>query len=120
MRIFAIVKSGLCGSAWASLAILVALASASPAPVVATLIEPMQPNVWPGGRAVAITVSPNSSSIAVLASESGGLFKTQDGGLTWSHLTGLPPFRMTDVKYFADQQGGGRAGLAAAGGLARV
>src|SRR3954468_24683060 len=123
MRIFAIVKSGFCGSAWASLAILVALASASPAPVVATLIEPMQPNVWPGGRAVAITVSPNSSSIAVLASESGGLFKTQDGGLTWSHLTGLPPFRMTDVKYspassqrivataYADTRTGNRGGI---------
>ncbi|MFL6234555.1 MAG: hypothetical protein ACJ76N_15595 [Thermoanaerobaculia bacterium] len=123
MRIVSIVKSGLCGSAWASLAILVALASASPAPVVATLIEPMQPNVWPGGRAVAITVSPNNSSIAILASESGGLFKTQDGGLTWSHLTGLAPFRMADVKYspassqrivattYADTRTGNRGGI---------
>ena len=47
MRIFSIVKGGLCGLAWASLAVLVALAGASPAPVVATIIEPMQPNVWP-------------------------------------------------------------------------
>ncbi len=120
MRSFSIVKGG---SAWASLAVLVALASASPAPVAATIIEPMQPNVWPGGRAVAVTVSPNNSSVAIVASESGGLFKTQDGGLTWSHLTGLPPFRMADVKYspafsqrivataYADTRTGNRGGI---------
>ncbi|HEX5715929.1 MAG TPA: hypothetical protein VF179_07205, partial [Thermoanaerobaculia bacterium] len=123
MRIFSIVKDGLCGLAWASLAVLVALASASPAPVAATIIEPMQPDVWPGGRAVAVTVSPTNSSIAIVASESGGLFKTQDGGLTWSHLTGLPPFRMADVKYspalsqrvvataYADTRTGNRGGI---------
>ncbi|MEA2563058.1 MAG: hypothetical protein QOH06_4562 [Acidobacteriota bacterium] len=123
MRIFSIVTGGLCGSVWASLAVVVALASASPAPLVATIIEPMQPNVWPGGRAVAVTVSPNNSSIAIVASESGGLFKTLDGGLTWSHLTGLPPFRMADVKYspatsqrvvataYADSRTGNRGGI---------
>jgi photosystem II stability/assembly factor-like uncharacterized protein len=65
----------------------------------ATIIEPFQPNVWPGGRGVAVTVSPNNSSIAIVASESGGLFQTRDGGNSWTHLSGLLPFRMADVKY---------------------
>lgn len=121
MRIFSIVRGGLCGPARAGLAVLAALAVA--APVAATVIEPMQPDVWPGGRAVAVTVSPNNSSVAIVASESGGLFKTRDGGLTWSHLTGLPPFRMADVKYspassqwivataYADSRTGNRGGI---------
>ena len=89
----------------------------------ATLIEPFQPNVWPGGRAVAVTVSPNNSSEAIVASESGGLFKTHDGGDSWSHLDGLPPFRMADVKYspatsqrvvataYGDSRTGNRGGI---------
>jgi photosystem II stability/assembly factor-like uncharacterized protein len=88
-----------------------------------TNIEPFQPNVWPGGRAVAVTVSPNNSSVAVVASESGGLFQTVDGGNTWKHLSGLLPLRMADVKYspvssqgliataFADTRSGNRGGI---------
>ena len=46
-----------------------------------------------------------------------------DGGLTWTHLTGLPPFRMADVKYspvssqrvvattYADTRTGNRGGI---------
>lgn len=123
MSVFSNVKDRLRGPAWTGVAVLVALASAPPAPVAATIIEPMQPDVWPGGRAVAVTVSPNNSSVAIVASESGGLFKTPDGGLTWSHLTGLPPFRMADVEYspafsqrivattFADTHTGNRGGI---------
>jgi photosystem II stability/assembly factor-like uncharacterized protein len=56
---------------------------------------------------------------ATVASESGGLFQTGDGGNSWKHLDGLPPFRMADVKYspvssqwllataFADKSKGG-------------
>src|ERR1700731_1581828 len=62
------------------------------------IISPAQPNVWPGGRGVAVAVPPANSSIAIVASESGGIFKTTDSGATWSHLNGLPPFRISDVK----------------------
>ncbi|HKB34428.1 MAG TPA: sialidase family protein [Candidatus Dormibacteraeota bacterium] len=51
-----------------------------------------------GGRSVAITVDPTNTSIAIAASESGGLFRTTDGGKNWAHLEGLQPFRMVDVK----------------------
>jgi photosystem II stability/assembly factor-like uncharacterized protein len=122
-------ESGHCVSALAShgfarsLAVVLVLASDSSMVKAGNIIEPFQPNVWPGGRAVAVTVSPNNSSIAIVASESGGLFQTRDGGITWTHLSGLLPFRMADVKYspvsserlvattFADSRTGNRGGI---------
>jgi hypothetical protein len=57
------------------------------------------PNVRWGGRSVAVDVSPSNAAVAIAASESGGLWKTTDSGTTWSHLDGLQPFRMSDVKF---------------------
>lgn len=54
------------------------------------IISPSQPDVWPGGRGVAVTVHPANSNIAVVASEAGGLFKTTNAGATWTH-TRLAP-----------------------------
>jgi hypothetical protein len=56
------------------------------------------PNVAYGGRSVAVDVSRANNAVAIAASESGGLWKTTDTGATWSHLDGLPTFRMSDVK----------------------
>jgi uncharacterized repeat protein (TIGR01451 family) len=61
-----------------------------------------QPNVKWGGRTVAIDVNPSNRLEAIAASESGGLFKTNDNGVTWRHLDNLPPFMMADVKYSPD------------------
>lgn len=52
-----------------------------------------------GGRSVAVDVHPEDRQTALVATDSGGLFKTTDGGDTWSHVDGLPPLRMSDVKY---------------------
>jgi hypothetical protein len=41
-----------------------------------------------GGRAVAIAVAPGMPGVAIVASESGGLFRTRDGG---------QPYRMVSV-----------------------
>jgi hypothetical protein len=62
-------------------------------------VTEFQPNIKWGGRAVAVDVSPSNTNVAIVASESGGLFKTVDGGATWSHIDSLSPFRMSDVKY---------------------
>lgn len=62
-------------------------------------LSPFQPAVGVGGRAVAATVDPTDTSVAVVASESGGLFQTVDGGTHWFHLDNLPMFRLLDVKY---------------------
>jgi uncharacterized repeat protein (TIGR01451 family) len=54
--------------------------------------------IW-GGRTVAVDVDPGNPNTALAASESGGLFRTTDDGVHWTHIDTLPPFRMADVKY---------------------
>jgi photosystem II stability/assembly factor-like uncharacterized protein len=58
-----------------------------------------QPVITWHGRTVAVTICPTNTFEAIAATESGGLFKTLDGGVTWFHLDNLPMFRMEDVKY---------------------
>lgn len=59
---------------------------------------PASHSTW-GGRGLAVTVDPNSSSTAIVATDSGGLWRTTNGGAGWSHLDGLLPFRMADVRF---------------------
>ena len=68
------------------------LPSADPA------VAEFPPNVAFDGRSVAVDVSTANNAVAIAASESGGLWKTTDTGATWSHIDGLPTFRMSDVK----------------------
>ncbi len=67
-------------------------------------VSEFQPNVPTkfGGRTTAIDVYPTNTMEAVAGTESGGLFKTTDGGNDWTHLDGLIPFRINDVKYSDD------------------
>ena len=55
------------------------------------------PRVTYGGRAVAIAVRSDSDKRIVVASETGGLFRTFDGGKSWQHLDNLPNNRAVDV-----------------------
>lgn len=52
-----------------------------------------------GGRAVAIAVDPSSSSNLMIASETGGLFRSTDKGVNWTHVSGSTTFGYTDVIY---------------------
>jgi len=72
--------------------------SSSSSPVAATFKE-MQTNISRGGRSVAVSVSAADQQIAIVASESGGLFRTADGGSTWQHVDSFAPFRMVDVSF---------------------
>jgi len=62
-------------------------------------VKPFQPNVSQGGRAVSIAVNPNNGQQMMVASETGGLFSTTDGGITWQHVDGLKNFNVNDVAY---------------------
>ena len=67
-----------------------------------TSISPMQPDVPQGGRVLSIARPSQRPSEMLAASESGGLFRTVDGGATFRFVEGLPSFRMSDVAYAPD------------------
>lgn len=52
-----------------------------------------------GGRSVAVDVNPANPSTVMTATESGGLFRSTDGGANWTHVDTLVPFRMADLKW---------------------
>jgi photosystem II stability/assembly factor-like uncharacterized protein len=59
----------------------------------------MQPDIANGGRANTISVHPTNNSSLLVASESGGLFRSTNGGTTWSHIDGLAAFWTNAVAY---------------------
>ena len=64
-------------------------------------IGQFQPPIPPGGRANTIAVHLNDSLILV-ASESGGLFRSDDGGNKWQHVDSLPVFYTNAVTFAKD------------------
>ena len=66
-------------------------------------VQPMQPNIANGGRAVAITVKPGDSTNIVVASETGGLFRTTNRGVDWQQVSGSTTFGYADVTYVPSQ-----------------
>jgi photosystem II stability/assembly factor-like uncharacterized protein len=62
-------------------------------------LEEFQPNVPYGGRADTIAVNPSDNRIMFVASESGGLFKTTDGGTRWSHVDTLGAYYTSAVAF---------------------
>jgi photosystem II stability/assembly factor-like uncharacterized protein len=62
-------------------------------------ISEFQPDIPNGGRANTIAVHPDDDNIVLVASESGGLFKSKDGGLHWKHIDGLKPYYTNSVVF---------------------
>jgi photosystem II stability/assembly factor-like uncharacterized protein len=63
----------------------------------ATTVEISPPRIAQGGRALSVAVASNNDRRIVVATETGGLFRTFDGGQSWQHLEGLPNFMTVDV-----------------------
>lgn len=56
------------------------------------------PRVPEGGRAVSIAIrSTTNEKRIVVATESGGLFQTFNGGTNWFHLDAFPNYKSIDV-----------------------
>jgi len=53
-------------------------------------LSEFQPDILNGGRANTIAVHPTNNDIIIVASDSGGLFRSIDRGATWQHIDGLP------------------------------
>ena len=58
-----------------------------------------QPSIPNGGRANTIAAHPTDASRYIVASETGGLFASTDGGLTWHHVDTFSPFTPNAVAF---------------------
>jgi hypothetical protein len=65
----------------------------------ATDVRIAPPRVAQGGRALSISVTSTNDKRLVVATETGGLFRTYDGGKSWQHLGGLPNYKTRDVAH---------------------
>jgi photosystem II stability/assembly factor-like uncharacterized protein len=79
-------------------ALLVACCAGGLAACISCPTVEFQPNVPEGGRAGSLAVHPTNNNVMLVASETGGLFRTRNGGAAWSHL-GLVNPRTRDVAY---------------------
>lgn len=59
-----------------------------------TIVPPKVPQ---GGRALSIAVSQSDAKRLIVATQSGGLFRTFDGGVSFQHLDGFPTLYAMDV-----------------------
>lgn len=62
-------------------------------------VSEFQPDLPTGGRANTITVNPTNNDQLIVASESGGLFRSTDRGVNWKHIDALPEFTTFAVAY---------------------
>lgn len=86
----------------ASIAVVVAVPLASSAFTAPSAVTDVNPNDTPsapfGGRVQALTIDPVNPQIGYAGSELGGLWKTTDGGLNWSHVDAVPLTVVEDVE----------------------
>lgn len=61
----------------------------------------VQPDIAYGGRANTIAVHPTNDKIILVASESGGMFRSIDRGRTWHHIDRLPDYLMGSVAFLS-------------------
>src|SRR5439155_18099997 len=62
-------------------------------------LRPAQPNIPNGGRAVAVAVDPTNADRIVVASETGGLFRSTNRGVDWTQVSGGATFGFADVAH---------------------
>lgn len=77
--------------AWIA-ALFVCVAAGCSSPITIT-----PPRVAQGGRALSIAVASTDAKRMVVATETGGLFRSFDGGGSWQHLDGFPSYEPIDV-----------------------
>lgn len=58
-----------------------------------------QPAISEGGRTNAVAINPTNRNEMFAASDSGGLFKSIDGGASWTHVDSLPVMFTQSVAY---------------------
>jgi photosystem II stability/assembly factor-like uncharacterized protein len=91
------------GSLCAAVAVAAVAPFVSPASAQNVLVEwtvsEFQPNLANGGRANTIAVNPANYDQIIVASETGGLFRSTDRGVSWKHIDSLPEFSTVAVAF---------------------
>jgi hypothetical protein len=90
--------SKIATAAWMLIALLIPVQAFSLQKIIWDLTE-HQPIIDQGGRANSIAVNPQNSDEMLVASDSGGLFKSTDGGRHWKHVDSLPVIFTQAVAY---------------------
>jgi photosystem II stability/assembly factor-like uncharacterized protein len=85
-------------AAWILIALLIPLHAFSLEKIIWNVAE-HQPDLAQGGRANAVAVHPANGDELFVASDGGGLFKSTDRGLHWTHVDTLPVFFTQAVAY---------------------
>jgi sortilin (neurotensin receptor 3) len=62
-------------------------------------VSEFQPDIQRGGRANTFAVHPSNDDIVFVASETGGLFRSNDRGVRWRHVDNLPSFKTNSVAF---------------------
>lgn len=65
----------------------------------ASIVTIVPPRVPVGGRTLSIAVTSTDPKRMVVATETGGLFRSFDGGKSWQHLDNLPIYQTRDVAF---------------------
>lgn len=68
-------------------------------------VEQVDLDIRWGGRMTTVAVSPASDLVWLATAESGGLYRTDDGGATWSRVDTLPTHRLHDVAWAPNAAG---------------
>jgi len=66
------------------------------------VLEKKLDGVWWGGRAVAVTADPTDNKIVFVGSETGGVFRSTNGGTLWGHIDSIPAFNCFDIRICPD------------------
>jgi hypothetical protein len=92
LRAFPPEADALCIARVVAMVVLGSIAACSPSDV-----KIVPPRVAEGGRATAIAVAQSDAKRLLVATESGGLFRTFNGGVSFQHLDGFPTLYAVDV-----------------------
>lgn len=89
---------GVVGGVVVDVAVLAPAANAAPPASSVSEFQPSVPTKY-GGRSISATINAANTDQVIVATESGGLFRSNDGGATWGHVDSFPLHRMSDVRW---------------------
>src|SRR3954470_14683933 len=89
---------GVVGGVAVDVAVRAPAAQAAPPASSVAEFQPTVPTKY-GGRSISATINAANTDQVIVATESGGLFRSNDGGASWNHVDSFPLHRMSDVKW---------------------